>query len=146
MLDCSRNPEKEWSTTPEEIRAYFGFIILMGINRLPELRDYWSTNPCLHYTPIASKIARDRFEEISRYLHFVDNTTIPGHDDPVFSRLQKVNPILLAMKRKYRKIFSPYCDVSCNEAMMKFKGQSTMKQYIPNKPISWRFKIIMGYC
>ena len=24
-----------------EIRAYMGFMILMGINKLPEIRDYW---------------------------------------------------------------------------------------------------------
>jgi len=35
----------QWSTTPEEFRAYCGFLILMGINHLPEIRDYCSTNP-----------------------------------------------------------------------------------------------------
>ena len=38
--------DKEWSTNAEEIRAYFGFMILMGINRLPEIRDYWSVSIC----------------------------------------------------------------------------------------------------
>ena len=31
---------KEWFTDANEIRAYFGFMILMGINQLPEIRDY----------------------------------------------------------------------------------------------------------
>ena len=52
-------------------------MILMGINELPEIRDYWSTDPYLHYDPIASRITRDRFEQISRYLHFVNNEDLP---------------------------------------------------------------------
>ena len=48
-----RVTEKEWSTNVEEIRTYLGFIILMGINKLPEIRDYWSTND---YTILQSRI------------------------------------------------------------------------------------------
>ena len=48
---------KEWSTDAAEIRAYMGFMILMGINQLPEIRDYWSMNEYLHYAPIADRIS-----------------------------------------------------------------------------------------
>ena len=51
--------------TREELRAYIGFCILMGISHLPALDDYWSTDPTLHYSPIADRISRDRFREIS---------------------------------------------------------------------------------
>ena len=86
--------EKQWSTTTEEICAYFGFMILMGVNQLPKIRDYWSTNPMLHYAPIANRISRDRFEEITRFLHFVDNSTLPARGHPSYSRLQKVAPVV----------------------------------------------------
>ena len=39
---CLQETNKQWSTNAEEIRAFLGFMILMGINRLPEIRDYWS--------------------------------------------------------------------------------------------------------
>ena len=50
----------------EEIWAYMAFMILMGINYLPALEIgfhilVWS---------------RDRFFEITRYFHFVDNTIL----------------------------------------------------------------------
>ncbi len=35
--------------------------------------DYWSRDPHYRYAPIADKISRQRFRDISRYLHFVDN-------------------------------------------------------------------------
>ena len=69
---------KVWETDASEIRAYMGFMILMGINKLPEIRDYWSVDPTFRYAPIADRITRDRFEEITRYLHFVDNDSLPS--------------------------------------------------------------------
>ena len=85
---------EEWSTDAAEIRAYMGFMILMGINQLPEIRDYWSTNEYLHYAPIADRISRDRFEQITRFLHFVDNDSLPSRGEEGFSRLQKVDPVI----------------------------------------------------
>ena len=67
------NTTRETNTT--EIKAYLGFMILMGINRLPEIRDHWARDEKLHNSFIASRITRDRFEEISRYLHSMDNNT-----------------------------------------------------------------------
>ena len=60
----------------EDLEAYFGFNILMGINSLSSLEDYWKKDPVYHYAPVSDCISRDRFTEISRYLHFVDNSTL----------------------------------------------------------------------
>ena len=138
---AAKGSSKQWKTTAEEVRAYFGFCILMGVCKLPELRDYWSTDPCLHYPPIADKISRDRFEEITRYLHFVTNEELPARGQPNFHRLQKVQPILTEMKIRFSEVYHPHCEVSVDEAMIKFKGRSTMKQYLPLKPIKRGFKI-----
>ena len=72
-------PEKydKWTKiTVDKFKAFLGFSILMGINHLLSLNDYWSKDPCLRYAPIADCISRDRFHEVSRYLHFVDNDTL----------------------------------------------------------------------
>ena len=137
----AKGSDKEWTTSGDEIRAYFGFMILMGINRLPEIRDYWSTNQLLHYSPIANRISRDRFEEITRYLHFVDNTFLSARGEPNFSRLQKIQPILTTIRERLSSTYAPHCQVSVDEAMVPFKGRSTMKQYMPIKPIKRGFKI-----
>ena len=42
------NKDGTWETSAEEIAAYLGITILMGINRHPDLYDYWSTSPDLH--------------------------------------------------------------------------------------------------
>ena len=62
---AAANRNTTWETSIDELKAYLGFMIVMGVNRLPEVRDYWSRDEKLHNTFIASRITRDRFEEIS---------------------------------------------------------------------------------
>ena len=38
----------------DDISAFLGFALLMGINRLPQLHLYWNTNPAFHYLPIGA--------------------------------------------------------------------------------------------
>ena len=94
----------------------------MGVNRLPEIRDYWARDEKLHNSFIASRITRNRFEEISRYLHFVDNTSLPTRDEPGYHRLQRVTPIITAMKERFVNLYSPNAQNSIDEAMIPFKG------------------------
>ena len=35
------NRTTTWETSLTEIRAYLGFMIIIGVNRLPEIRDYF---------------------------------------------------------------------------------------------------------
>ena len=133
--------DKEWSTDAAEIRAYMGFMILMGINHLPEIRDYWSTNEYLHYAPIADRISRDRFEQITRYLHFTDNDSLPSRGEEGYSRLPKVDPVINHLKDKFKSVYYPHCEVSIDEARIPFKGRSSMKQYLPLKPVKRSFKV-----
>ena len=37
--------------TVEEIKAYIGFMILMGIAKLTAISDYWKLDEVLHYAP-----------------------------------------------------------------------------------------------
>ena len=59
-----------------ELKALIGFKILMAMNNLPSIDDYWRRDPFLRYSPVANRISRDRFRELSRYLHFTDNDTL----------------------------------------------------------------------
>ena len=71
------NAYASWKAiTCKDIRTFMGFNILMGINRRPSTEDYWKKDPINYYKPIAQRLPRDRFRDISRYLHFVDNSTL----------------------------------------------------------------------
>ena len=127
--------------TVQELKAFLGFRILMGINSLPALKDYWKRDPAFHYAPIADRITRDRFLEISRYLHFVDNDTLPQRDSPSFDRLGKVRPLLDHFSEKFKSVYLPHKEVAIDEAMIKFTGRSSLKQYMPMKPIKRGIKV-----
>ena len=125
----------------EEIWAYMGFVILMGINHLPALSDYWKMDPTYWYGPIADRITRDRFFEISRYFHFVDNTTLLPRGDPGYDKLGKVRPVIDLLSERFLQNYNPHRENSVDEAMIKFKGRSSMKQYLPKKPVKCGFKV-----
>ena len=131
------------TTDEEEIKAYIGITILMGINRLPKHYDYWSTDPALHNFVIASCISCHRFEEIKRYLHFVDNDILPKRGEEGYNKLGKVQPIIDEIRQTSLESYKPNKENAIDEAMIKFKGQSTLKQYAPDKPIKRGIKVWM---
>ena len=124
-----------------ELRAYMGFCILMGINKLPCIEDYWKRDPHLHYSPIADRITRDRFRDVSRYLHFVNNDTLVPQGSPGYDRLGKVRPIVDHLSAKFAELYNPNCETAVDEAMIKFQERSSLKQYMPMKPIKRGIKV-----
>lgn len=142
--ECLKEKYHTWETiTEEEMYAYFGFLILMGIVNLPSIEDYWRRDKVYNYHPLASKITRTRFLDIHRFLHFVDNSLLPSYGDPTYSKIQKVKPILTFVSNQLFNLFVPNKDLSVDEAMVKYKGRSSLKQYMPKKPTKRGFKIWM---
>jgi len=131
-----------WSeVTTEELTAFFGFMVLMGLVPLPSLADYWSTDPTFHYARITDRISRDRFLEVLKYLHFVDNRTLPKRGENGFSKLGKIQPIIGHINECCMKVYNLGREVSIDEAMIPFKGRSTIKQYMPMKPTKRGIKV-----
>ena len=133
----------KWTdVTESDIWAFLGFMILMGINRLPGLRHYWNTSPIFRYAPVADRITRDRFTEIMRYIHFVDNTTlVTDRTNPNYDRLGKIRPVIEQIQQACLKCYHGSQNQSIDEAMIAFKGRSAMKQYMPKKPTKRGFKV-----
>ena len=134
-------PVRLWEMNAEELKAYLGFSILMGLNRLPDLYDYWSLDECYHYYPIASRISRKRFLEIQRFLHFTDNATIVPRGEPGYDCLARIRPVISAVHDTFLANYCPNRENAIDEAMIKFKGRSAMKQYMPLKPTKRGFKV-----
>ena len=126
-----------------ELKAYLGFYILMGLVRMPAMYAYWSTNPIHWYAPIADRITRDQFLEIHRYLHFAYNTSMSSYGTMTYDRSGKIRPVVSYLNSRFLALYNPHCQVSIDKAMVKFKGQSSMKQYMPKKPTKRGFKVWM---
>ena len=132
----------EWEKiSVQELRAYFGFMVLMGLVPLPAIDDYWRRDPLMHYSPIADRISRKRFREIHRFLHFADNTSLLNPGEPGYDRLGKVKPMIEKLQDRFLNLYLPHCENSIDEAMIPFQGRSTLKQYMPAKPIKRGIKV-----
>lgn len=110
----------------KELKAFIGFCLLMGVNRLPAIYDYWKRDPFYRYSPIADRISRKRFRDLFRFLHFADNETlvprgVDGHD-----RLGKVRPLIDYLSGRFADVYHPHCEVAVDEAMIKFQGRSSL--------------------
>ena len=99
----------------------------------------------------------DNVLEIWRFLHFTDNSVVQlgansgatssptGNSAPSSSTdngapsssppecLWKVHPVISAVLAACRTHYRPHWEQSIDEAMVAFKGRSSMKQYLPNK-------------
>ena len=127
--------------TCEDVRAFMSFNILMDIDRQPSTEDYWKKDPIHYYKPIAQRISRDRFRDISRYLHFVDNYTLSLRGSANYDKLGKVRPLIKHFQERFSSLYYPNCEIAIDEAMIKFQGCSSLKQYMPMKPIKRGIKV-----
>ena len=100
----SQNAEKwkvspktlKWSDiTPEEMRKFWGLIILMGQVRRENIRDYWSTDPTISTPIFPHTMSRNRFESIWQAWHF----SVNRQQTQDSGRLFKIWPVLEILYR-----------------------------------------------
>ena len=58
-----------------------------------------------------------------------------------YDKLGKIRPVINHLNEKFTTLYDPHCEVAIDEAMIKYKGHSSLKQYIPKKPIKRGFKV-----
>nr|CAH7730520.1 unnamed protein product [Callosobruchus chinensis] len=127
-------------TNREEIKLFLGVNILMGVKKLPSLKDYWSSQEEIRDSYISKVISRDRFYWLLSHLHFSDNSLQPKKGDQNFNKLYKLGSLLTTLSRTYKEFYSPTEFQAIDESMIKYKGRSSMKQYMPAKPTKRGYK------
>jgi len=128
-------------TDTNEIMTFLGMNILMGIKRDPSYRDYWSTCLDLHDDYISSLMTVNRFGWLLSSLHLNDNSVMAKRGETDYDKLYKVQPFLKKIKDNFQKYYLPHKIIAVDESMIKFKGRSTLKQYMPKKPIKRGYKV-----
>lgn len=127
--------------TTEEIMVFLGIVIAMGIHRLPSVRDYWSNDWVLGVPALTHCMTLCRFELILRYLHLNDNANQKPRGEPGYDKLFKVRPFIDAIRANFLNGYLPGENQAIDEAMIKFKGRTSLKQYMPKKPIKRGIKM-----
>ena len=126
----------------EELKAYFGVCVIMGINQLPRIADYWKDH--LGNTGIKQTITSNRFQEISQFLHFPDSTQTPAHGKNGYDQLYKVRLVLNATLENSQRCYSPNKHIAIDEGMIAFKDRLSFRQYMPAKPTKYGIKVWMA--
>ena len=88
-------------------------------------------------------MARDRLLEIHKYLHFVDNSGLIPPGDSGYDRLCKVQGVLTMIEERFAALYNPSRESAIDEAMVPYKGRSSLKQYMPKKPVRRGLKVWM---
>lgn len=128
-------------TSSKEIKNFLAINIVMGVKRLPSYRDYWSSNVTLRDPFISSVMPFNRFSWLLNNIHFADNSNMPSRDSANYDKLFKIRPVLNKLSETYSSVYKPTQNQSIDESMIKFKGRSSLKQYMPKKPIKRGYKV-----
>ena len=105
---------------------------------------YWSSDPHIGNTGIQNNMPKNRFEELSQYLHFSNSEKEPQHGEENFDRLYKVRSLLLGVLENSQKAYEPSKNLSINEGMIAFKGRLLFREYMPAKLTKYGIKVWMA--
>ena len=141
QCQSAKSSTSPWTNvTVEEMMAFFGVFIAMGVTNLPEVFDYWRTEPILSIPWYASIFSRARFLQISRYLHLVDNTTQPAREDSGY-KLFELGGISDVLCQTFKSLYQPTRNLSIDEQMIGTKSRVSFIQYMPKKPKKFGIKL-----
>jgi hypothetical protein len=124
----------------DDIRKVVGIVLLMGLDKKPEVSDYWSNDPVFHCNFLSQEfsLSRDRFKQIISRIRFYDCNQIS--DD---SSISKIQPFLSLVQGVCQSSYMPQQNLSVDETLVHYKGRLEFKQHIPSKKSRYGVKI---YC
>ena len=86
----ARRPWPWHDVTREEMKAFVGMLMVMGVCRLPRIENYWCTSYPLFTPQLREVMPLVRFQQIYRYLHLADSTAQVPHGQPRYDPLPLV--------------------------------------------------------
>ncbi|XP_064635787.1 piggyBac transposable element-derived protein 4-like [Lineus longissimus] len=132
---------KYWrDTTADEMRAFLAILIVMGNNKRPSYKSYWTTDSIIQMEGFRTIMSRDRFLNLLRFLHVSNNETAVPRGQPGYDRCQKIRPVIDICVSQWQDAFNIEKQVAIDEGMIGFKGHVFMRQYMPKKPTKWGLK------
>lgn len=139
-LQIERNATKSdaylHDTTAAELIIVIGCVLIMCYNKVPAMYMYCSTRKSLGNAAISHAISRNRFQKIFAKLYFA-NPEKP--QDAI--KTYYLDEFLACLKQTFLEARSDSTFQSIDESMTKFKGRSSMKQYMPLKPVKRGIKL-----
>lgn len=117
---------------PNELRVFLALVMLQGVIQKPDMKLFWSKNPLLMTPFFLQAMSHRRFKQIKQFLHFSNNNEYNPRTHPN-PKLNKIWPILINLKEKFKSSVTPERDITVDESLLMFKGRLSWKQFIPLK-------------
>ena len=122
----------------DDVWTFLGIIVLMNINKVPKISDYWSRDPKVGNSKVRAHMPVRRFWAIWANLHVVDNATLEAGSGVT----SKIKPVVDILRKTFFENYSPKREMSVDEAMVKYKGcVKRGKVKMSKKPIKCGFKV-----
>jgi len=134
--------KKRWKgTNSSEIYEMIGMITYMGIIQLPQISDYWSTNPLYGNNLCRKVMSRNKFQNLLKYLYFhTPNPHLKTPNINLQNRTSHFNSILKTIRKKFQENFKLGSKICIDESILMYNGRLIMKQYNPFKKHKWGIK------
>jgi hypothetical protein len=143
-IQQEKGVDKSWRrTSKEEIRAYIGAQILMGIVIAPSQDMYFTNDNLFRPSGLHERFSRDRLDKLHQYFHVGDNSTNPPRGQAGHDKLAHVRDVMTIILSKIKGAYRPHRESSIDEAMVGFTGRLGFKQYVPLKPTKRGIKVWM---
>ncbi|XP_042148640.1 piggyBac transposable element-derived protein 4-like [Ixodes scapularis] len=111
-------------------------LFLMSVHPVHHLYLYWSTYKFFNVSEISNVMTFKGFQAIMNSLHLNNNELEKKRGEDGFDKLAtKVRPLVTALSERFLREYAPSTHQSIDESMIPFKGRSSLKQYMPMKPI-----------
>ncbi|KAG0443944.1 hypothetical protein HPB47_014363 [Ixodes persulcatus] len=114
-------------TTSEEIKTFFGMMMIMGTPKFPRIRMYWQ--PATQIPSVSEAMGVNRFFKIRSALHVTETSSPRAPTD----KFRKVRPQLDTVRQRCLEL-APSENNSIDEQIIPFTGRVSAKQFLRNKP------------
>ena len=117
---CQQKFGRELNVTVDELYQVLGILLLSGYNKVPNRRMFWSRQAdCRNLAVMQCGMSVNRFEDIIRCLHLVDNTKNPEQD-----KLFKIRPLFDHFNNLFKELADPLPSIwAVDEAMEPYYGK-----------------------
>ncbi|GMF55479.1 unnamed protein product [Phytophthora fragariaefolia] len=114
VVEYKTKPRRKHPIVPHELARFIGLLVARPLEPSQEsLSRHWITNVegALSRGTFGQFLTRDRFEDITRYLHFNDNSQQAASGDRAF----KIRPVLQALQKTFFRGYRLGARVSTRE-------------------------------
>ena len=136
----TEHPRLWQPTCRQELYAYFGVLIHMGITIESSIEDYWkdlNTHGTEHI--VKKYMGAVRFQQLDQ--HFRASPPWPPSDQAPKTTFTRVDELAEHIRLTCRKLYNPGTHLAVDETIQRFMGRAREIVNIPSKPTPEGFKI-----